>query len=51
MLQPYADLPSTSGLNTDTPTLKDILTVPEQEIPSTRVLYTIVGGQVAYEGK
>ena len=30
---------------------KDLLTVPEEEIPSTKVLYTIVGGQVAYEGK
>jgi predicted amidohydrolase YtcJ len=28
---------------------KDILTVPEQEIPATRVLYTIVGGTVAYQ--
>jgi len=28
---------------------KDILTVPEQEIPTARVLYTIVGGQVAYQ--
>ncbi|MFN7916270.1 MAG: amidohydrolase [Vicinamibacterales bacterium] len=30
---------------------KDILTVPEQEIPSTKILYTIVGGKVEYEGK
>lgn len=30
---------------------KNILTVPEAEIPSTKILYTIVGGQVAYEGK
>ena len=30
---------------------KDILTVAEQEIPSTKILYTIVGGQVAFEGK
>lgn len=30
---------------------KDILTVPEEEIPSTEVLYTIVGGKVLYEGK
>ena len=30
---------------------KDLLTVPEDEIPSTKVLYTIVGGQVAYEAK
>jgi predicted amidohydrolase YtcJ len=29
---------------------QDILTIPEEDIPSTRVLYTIVGGQVAYEG-
>ncbi|REJ76071.1 MAG: amidohydrolase [Acidobacteria bacterium] len=27
---------------------KDILTVPEDEIPSTEVLYTIVGGKIAY---
>jgi predicted amidohydrolase YtcJ len=27
---------------------KDILTVPESEIPATRVLYTIVGGKVGY---
>ena len=27
----------------------DILTVPEQEIPTARVLYTIVGGAVAYQ--
>lgn len=30
---------------------KDILTVPEEEIPSTQVLYTIVGGKVLYQGK
>lgn len=30
---------------------KDILTVPEQEIPTARVLYTIVGGKVEYESK
>ncbi|MGE3959739.1 MAG: amidohydrolase [Vicinamibacterales bacterium] len=30
---------------------KDILTVPEEEIPSATIRYTIVGGQVAYEGK
>lgn len=29
---------------------KDILTVPEEEIPHTRVLYTIVGGQVRFDG-
>lgn len=28
---------------------KDILTIPEDEIPSTEVLYTIVGGKVMYE--
>jgi predicted amidohydrolase YtcJ len=28
---------------------KDILTIPEGEIPTARVLYTIVGGQVAYQ--
>jgi predicted amidohydrolase YtcJ len=27
---------------------KDILEVPEEEIPSAEVLYTIVGGKVAY---
>lgn len=30
---------------------KNVLTVPEEEIPSTKILYTIVGGQVAYEAK
>jgi predicted amidohydrolase YtcJ len=30
---------------------KDILTIPEQEIPTTKILYTIVGGKVEYEGK
>jgi hypothetical protein len=30
---------------------KDILTVPDEEIRSARVLYTIVGGQVRYEGR
>jgi hypothetical protein len=29
----------------------DILTVPDEEIRSARVLYTIVGGQVRYEGR
>jgi len=29
---------------------KDILTVPEDQIPSTAVLYTIVGGKVEYSG-
>lgn len=28
---------------------KDIMTIPEEEIPSTEVLYTIVGGDVRYE--
>jgi predicted amidohydrolase YtcJ len=28
---------------------KDILTIPEDEIPSTQVLYTIVGGKVRYK--
>ena len=27
---------------------KDILTVPEDQIPSARILYTIVGGKVQY---
>ena len=27
---------------------KDILTIPEDEIPATRAMYTIVGGKVAY---
>ncbi|MFO7693187.1 MAG: amidohydrolase [Vicinamibacterales bacterium] len=30
---------------------KDILTVPDDEILSAQVLYTIVGGKVLYEGK
>jgi predicted amidohydrolase YtcJ len=30
---------------------KNILTVPEDEIPATEVLYTIVGGKVMYEKK
>jgi predicted amidohydrolase YtcJ len=28
---------------------KDILTIPEEEIPSTEVVYTIVGGKVKYQ--
>jgi hypothetical protein len=28
---------------------RDILTVPEDEIVATEVVYTIVGGKVAYE--
>ena len=27
---------------------KDILTIPEEEIPSTEVVYTIIGGKVVY---
>ena len=30
---------------------KDIMTIPEGEIPSTRILYTIVGGKVQYTGQ
>jgi hypothetical protein len=30
---------------------KDIMTVPEDEIPSTQVVYTIVGGKVLYGAK
>ena len=30
---------------------KDILTVPDNEIPSAKVLYTIVGGKVLYAAK
>ena len=28
---------------------KDILTIPEDEIPSAKVDYTIVGGKVMYQ--
>jgi len=28
---------------------KDIMTVPEDEIPTAEVVYTIVGGRVAYK--
>jgi predicted amidohydrolase YtcJ len=28
---------------------KDIMTIPEDEIPSTQVAYTIVGGKIAYQ--
>jgi predicted amidohydrolase YtcJ len=28
---------------------KDIMTIPEDQIPSARVLYTIVGGRIAYQ--
>jgi predicted amidohydrolase YtcJ len=30
---------------------KDILTIPEDQIPATRVLYTVVGGKVMYESR
>ena len=30
---------------------RDILTIPEDEIPATDVVYTIVGGKVAFERK
>jgi predicted amidohydrolase YtcJ len=30
---------------------RDILTVPADEIPDTRVLYTIIGGKIAYQAK
>jgi predicted amidohydrolase YtcJ len=30
---------------------KDILTIPEDEIPTAKVDYTIVGGKVMYERK
>jgi predicted amidohydrolase YtcJ len=30
---------------------QDILTIPSDEIPATRVLYTIVGGDIAYQAK
>jgi predicted amidohydrolase YtcJ len=29
---------------------KNLLTVPEEEIRSTKVVYTIVGGKIAYRG-
>jgi predicted amidohydrolase YtcJ len=28
---------------------KDILTVPEEEIPTTEVVYTVVGGRIRYK--
>jgi predicted amidohydrolase YtcJ len=28
---------------------KDILTIPEDDIPATQVVYTIVGGKVLYK--
>ena len=30
---------------------RDIMTIPDDEIPTTKVVYTIVGGKVMYEGK
>ena len=27
---------------------RDIMTIPDEEIPGTRVVYTIVGGRLAY---
>ena len=30
---------------------RDILTIPEDEIPQTDVVYTIVGGQIRYENR
>lgn len=30
---------------------KDVLTIPEEEIPETEVVYTIVGGEVAWSAK
>jgi len=30
---------------------KDIMTVSEEEIPSTKVVYTIVGGEIKYQNK
>lgn len=29
---------------------KDIMTIPDEEIPATKVVYTIVGGQIKYVG-
>ena len=29
---------------------KDIMTIPENDIPSTEIAYTIVGGEVMYQG-
>ena len=28
---------------------KDIMTIPEDEIPTTQVVYTVVGGKVRYK--
>ena len=30
---------------------QDIMTVPDAEIPKTRVLYTILGGKIVYRGE
>jgi hypothetical protein len=30
---------------------KDIMTTPEEQIPSAEVVYTIVGGKIMYERK
>jgi predicted amidohydrolase YtcJ len=39
----------TSGKYADLVVLsKDIMTIPEDQIPTTRVVYTVVGGKVAY---
>jgi predicted amidohydrolase YtcJ len=29
---------------------KDIMTIPEDQIPTARIVYTIVGGKVQYDG-
>src|SRR5438034_7730536 len=29
---------------------KDLMSVPDDQIPSTRILYTIVGGKIQYSG-
>jgi predicted amidohydrolase YtcJ len=28
---------------------KDIMTIPEEEIPATEVVYTVVGGRIRYQ--
>jgi predicted amidohydrolase YtcJ len=61
-LQTYTSLAAFSGFEEDikgtltpgkladiTVLSKDILTVPEGEIPTTEVVYTIVGGKVVYK--
>lgn len=41
---------NTSGELADITVLsKDIMTIPEEEILNTEVLYTIVGGQIMYQ--